>query len=170
MQRAMFGILFLLAAVPLTAQDTSGPRFELGVGMLDGWTRGPTTPALRLTYPGLYGDVAVTDRLVLSTSVYGFVIGDGVEAARVRADARWLFRGTAQITPYVFGGGITEYHAETSYRDRLLFNAVGGGAGIRFPLAKRLAISVELGYHRWIETERDQVGVGIRVGVPFGRR
>lgn len=174
MYRPLFAaILVVLVSAPLAAQEAPPPRFEVGlVG------NGGTTPgASDLTFTptpntvGLYADLFVTDRLVVSPSVMGLIWGDdGFHAGHFRTDVRYLFRGSDEISPYVFGSGTAFLRRENEFVDARQELALGGGVGVRVPIGDHFAVSLEVRYDHWLDTGADQLGLSLRIGIPLGGR
>ena len=172
MRRLLFVPLLLLLAAPLVAQE-SGPRLE--IGLIGGLGDEPTVEESLLrpspNHLGLYADLYLTGRWVISPSVSAVAWGsDGFTAGTLRTDVRYLFRGSDRISPYIFGSGTGHIHGQAAFDPDADRFALGTGLGVRVPVLSRLVVSAELRYDRWLDPVSNQLGLGIRVGIPLGGR
>lgn len=174
MRRLLFvSFALLLVTAPLTAQGAAGPRVE--IGLIGGFGDEPALAGAELrpspSTLGLYGDLYLADRWVVSPSVSAILWGsDGFTAGTFRADVRYLLRGSDRVSPYVFGSGTAHVHGDGAFDPDADTYALGGGVGVRVPLLSRLAVSLELRYDRWLDPSSDQLGLGLRIGIPLGGR
>lgn len=174
MRRLLFvPFALILAAVPLTAQEATGPQLELGLvgayGEASSLAELELRPSTRTL--GLYANLYLTDRWVVSPSASAITWGsDGFTAGTFRTDVRYLFRGSGRVSPYVFGSGTAHIHGEATFDPDADAYALGAGVGVRVPLLSRLVVSLELRYDRWLDPGSDQLGLGLRVGIPLGGR
>ena len=173
-------LLALLLAAPAAAQERPS-RFEIGLAA------GPPPGLIQtgssafdgsLTTLGIYADVRLGSSWVVSPFISSLRTGSsGLEAVRLRTDLRYHFRPSRVVSPYLFAGASAYLNQEPrAFDDRLpdpgaesrSEAALGAGAGLRLALPLPIRLSVEARYDRWLDSGRNQVGFGVRVGLPFG--
>ena len=170
MKKLLFVALLALFPVSVAAQEVV-PRFELGLtaGDSPGFEIQSAEFDGALTTVGVYFDVRLGDRWVLSPSVSSVIVADeGVRAGRFRADLRYHLIGSGPVRPYVFGSGTVYMRGRDNAVSDEDQTAVGGGVGVRLGLPVPFAVSLEARYDHWLEAGADQFGLGLRIGVPFG--